>query len=84
MNALAWVVAIVSSITLGYIIGYNFRDLKDQAKKVVEKVKDIPSQPVEEIKSQLYDPDDPAQRIKWEHEEQMRKLNPDKFFGDRK
>lgn len=75
------VLAFVISIIASYLLGRNMRKMQDLINFPVDKVKSLLSKPEkEQDKSTVYDPDDVEQQIKFQHEERMRKLNPDAFF----
>lgn len=60
-----------------YFLGFYMRDLRDQIKTVEQKISSLKKPPVKEKpKSRVFDPNDVVQRAKYEHEENMRKLNP--------
>lgn len=62
-----------------FFAGYYYRDLKKRVERLEQVVKAKVDKPVvpEEPKSTLIDPDDPVQTAVYEHEQMMKKLNPD-------
>jgi hypothetical protein len=75
----------IIALLLGLVIGYAYRDIKDElhSLRLAISVKSARKQLDKEQKNQtvstLIDGDDIEQQAKFEHEEIMRKLNPQAY-----
>jgi hypothetical protein len=76
--SLIWLVSVAVSFCLGYLLRTIVDRLKKLEKALMAHLEKRTIKPVEEPKSSFIDMEDPAQRIKWEHEENLRRLNPEK------
>lgn len=72
-------VAWILSLTVPFIFGYHFRDLRDKVDLLLETARSRTKKSAlrEEPKSELIDPADPVQTAIYEHEKLMKRLNPD-------
>lgn len=59
-----------------FVIGYWFYDLSKTVKDLSKVTWDRLQPKSEEPQSVFIDPDDLARRVKYEHEEMMKELNP--------
>lgn len=77
MTALAFVLGIIAA----FLSGYKYRDLKDTILSLqiaLDKKQDIkPKEFKSNTSNSIIDPFDVVQRAKFEHDEEMRRLNPD-------
>jgi len=66
--------SIVLSLVIGFAAGFYQRQIRDRLSVIEIKLKkDV--QEEKEKKSELLDPDDEIQRMKWEMEERNKRLN---------
>lgn len=73
MLYLVWAISIVAS----FYLGYKFGDLTKKVEAVQEILKEKIDKPKEEPNSQLIDVLDPVQSARYEHEQMLKKMNPD-------
>lgn len=71
----AWIVSLVAI----FFLGYYLRGLKKRLEYIEEVLKSKADKKLEEAEpvSQLIDPTDEVQNAIWEHDQMMKKLNPD-------
>lgn len=71
----AWIV----SLAAVFFLGYYLRGLKKQLENIEEVLKSKADKKQQESEpvSQLIDPTDEVQNAIWEHDQMMKKLNPD-------
>lgn len=70
MTALTFLLAVVSAA----LLGYHYRQLRDTV-EALKTAQEERRKPREMPKATLLDPDDVVARAKWEHEQQLKKLN---------
>lgn len=72
----AWTLSCIATFWLGY----GIRSLKHKIEVLEQRVDTKVNKPVklEEPGSEILDPDDPIMQARWQHEELMRRINPDK------
>lgn len=74
----------LATVVMGFFVGFYLQKLRQAVDAVNGKLKELfTDEPatIEET-STLIDMDDPAERAAWEHEQQMRKLNPGLYEDD--
>ena len=74
MIYLTWLLSLLAVFSLGY----HFRDIREQIKRIdsILKARDDKKVAEEEPKSELIGPYDPVQQARYEHDKLMEKLNP--------
>jgi hypothetical protein len=75
MIVFIWILSLYAAFYLGSRLGDITRELKAIQRLLAEKTSK--PKPVEVPKSTLIDPDDPVQTAQFEHEQLMKRLNPD-------
>ena len=75
--AVGWLISMIVSFSLGYRLNWLYRRLREleAALKALANKAVTKNVPDSEPKSVLIDPTDIQQRVKYEHDEMMRKLN---------
>lgn len=73
---IAWVISLIALFLGGYFSREIYERLKTVELFVKKKVEKIKKEEEQETSSFL-DPDDVAARLRWEHEQKMKVLNPD-------
>lgn len=72
--AIAWVLSLVGA----YLLGYHIADIRKRIADLASIIKSkVDKEPIEEPKSEIIDPDDPVKEAMWEHEQMLKRLNPD-------
>lgn len=69
------------AIGMSFTLGYYIRTISERLKRAEQGIRDYldkktPKPKVEEPTSSFIDMDDPAYRVKYEHEQMLKKLNP--------
>lgn len=75
--ALTWVITVVAAFFLGYFLRGLTKKIAQLEQAIAQKVDKKPEEPEPEPVSELIDPTDPIANAKWEHDQLMKKLNPD-------
>ena len=71
MIALAWVISVLAAL----FIGYHYKKSVTVIQKVVEAAKEAQKPVEEESSATIIDPDDLAQQVRFQQDEEIRKLN---------
>ena len=72
---LAWIISLVCVFYLGFYL----KDLRENINSIKTMIKEKPKPTPLARKSYVIDPDDVQQKAKYEHDQLMKKLNPDEM-----